>query len=245
MKKTLLSFFLFTCAFSYIKEGEAQDFDDLYQSENLSSLVKSSPQIDLPSPNASRHDKNSVKALKDNEPFLALDLNMPYFKGNTPELTNRNVLIFLKELKLDYLKYQDNECIRGVELKLPEKENRLFERIAKFLRKRNISKKLNSLENVKYVSAKTRKGETYWSIMFEKPVYKNQLEKIFSSINEEFTLDYYQNPAMKGIWVRVDLQGIEDKQAVATKLKQDFPNRIYKASICVLHTTMSTSDDSP
>ncbi|MFA6092612.1 MAG: hypothetical protein WCU88_13395 [Elusimicrobiota bacterium] len=167
------------------------------------------------------------------KPFLSLELKMAPFRGKDPDKTRERVEAFIQELGLSILSYQDNEELRYAEFCPVGEGEGMLERF-RFLRELRVQQKLEALPGIRLPIDKVQSDPgTCWNVLFQKPLYLEDMKNLFDSVGVEHRLDYFENAGMQGLWLDIDISGMADPHAAAESLKAEHPQEVLDAQIKV------------
>ena len=163
-------------------------------------------------------------------PFMAVELNMAPFQGADASQTRKRAEAFLAATGYKVLSYQDNEAVRAVDVTLPRRPEGVLENIRYGFEKMKVLRALRSQSNVSEVVEFT--GGLV-AAHFEPFVYRPQAEKLRAVLPAGAKLSYCLNPAMKGLWVNLDVSGFKDAGGAAREFARQHPDQVASADIRV------------
>lgn len=172
----------------------------------------------------------SPAAAQDPRPFMLVELNMAPFRAADSRQTRMRAEAFLATTGSKVLSYQDNEVVLAADVELPVPPAGPLERIRWKFEKMKLARALRARPGVAGVA---ERGERRLSIRFEPSLYREQVEELRALLPSGARLTYYFNPAMKGLWVRLDVSGVSDPAAAARDLARRYPREVASADILV------------
>lgn len=163
-------------------------------------------------------------------PFMAVELKMVPFRGADAAQTQKRAEAFLAKTGFRVLSYQDNEAVRAADVDLAPGPEGALAGIRRGFERMNLVRKLGVKPNVSKV-VEYEGGRI--GVYFLPFVYRPQADALRDFLPEGAKLSYYVNPAMKGLWVELDVSGLSDPAAAAREFVRRYPEQVATADIKV------------
>lgn len=163
-------------------------------------------------------------------PFMAVELKMAPFKGADAAQTRKRAEAFLAKTGFRVLSYQDNEAVRAADVTLAPGPAGALAEIRRGFERMNVVRKLSAKANVSKV---VEYGGGRLGVYFLPFVYRPQADALRDFLPEGAKLSYYVNPAMKGLWVELDVSSLADPAAAAREFVRRYPEQAASADIKV------------
>ncbi|MBI2387202.1 MAG: hypothetical protein HYV14_14515 [Elusimicrobia bacterium] len=164
-------------------------------------------------------------------PFMQVTLKMAPFKGADAAETRRRADRFIAELGLPVLGCQDNEAVRAATVRLPPAPEGLLDRIQFGLRKSRVFQALRGRPNVSEVYGISDGASA--TVLFSPFVYSDEAQSLAALLPDGYRLEVYRNPAMSGLWVKLDVSKLDDPAKAARELARRYPEQVDSAVISV------------
>lgn len=161
---------------------------------------------------------------------MAVELKMAPFQGADAAKTQKRAEEFLREKGFRVLAYQDNEAIRAADVTLAPGPEGALAGIRRGFERMELVRTLRAKPNVSKV---VEYDDGRIGVYFLPFVYGAQADALKASLPDGVKLKYYRNPAMKGLWVELDVTGFKDPQAAAREFARRHPDEVASADIKV------------
>ena len=163
-------------------------------------------------------------------PFMSVELKMAPFQGADEAQTRKRAEAFLAATGYKTLSYQDNEAIRAVDVYLTPAPDGALAKIQHRFERMKTLRALRAQPNVSEV----RDDEGERATIYLKPyIYRPQAEGLRAVLPSGAKISYYLNPAMKGLWVDLDVTGLKDARSAAGEFARRYPDQVASADIKV------------
>ena len=172
------------------------------------------------------------------KPFIEAALYRAAIAGGTPQGTRENVESFFEKFGLRILKYQDEDACGEVRLDF-RKPNGLADTVRLSAVKRKVLNDIKGLEEVKDVY---QDGSCY-RVVFAADLYPVRIREIFSGYQDLTVVFPRKNETgAGGVRTQLSAENIDDIQAVAARLKKQFPSTVASAEVKTEFSVMRPSD---
>lgn len=172
----------------------------------------------------------AVAAAAESAPFMAVELKMEPFKGADAAQTRKRAEAFLAKTGYKVLAYQDNEAVRAADVRLAPGPEGQLAGVRRGFERMHVLRALRAKPNVSKV---VEYEDGRLGVYFLPFVYRPQVEGLRDFLPEGSKLTYHRNPAMKGLWVELDVSGLKDPQAAARDLVRRHPAEVASADVKV------------
>ncbi|TBR16790.1 hypothetical protein EPO15_18420 [bacterium] len=170
----------------------------------------------------------AVAAAAESAPFMAVELKMAPFQGADAAHTQKKAEAFLAKAGYKVLSYQDNEAVRAADVKLAPGPEGQLAGVRRGFERMNVLRTLRGKPNVSKV---VEYDDGRIGVYFLPFVYRPQADGLKFFLPEGAKLSYHVNPAMKGLWVELDVSREKDPQAAAREFARRYPDQVASADI--------------